>query len=115
MLGEALRLRACTSGGVDGSGNSGSGSMSSKIGSESSGENGSKGSSAASTRGRFFLVEIVEGGISTLLKLEEAPTPFFAERTFNRKGGLSERNSSDLGPSCTTRTVSQRNTYYGTK
>ena len=65
MLGEAMRLlRASKSGAVDASGSeiSGSGSMSSKSGSASRGENGSTGSSAASTRGRFLLTEIVEAG-----------------------------------------------------
>ncbi len=102
MLGETLSLRACTSGGVDGSRISGSGSISSKTGSVSRGENGSTGSSAASTRGRFLLTEIVdvEARFATLLNLG-APTPFFVERTFNKKGGLSERNASALGPSCT--------------
>ena len=107
MLGETLRLlRACKSGGVDGSGISGSGSMSSKSGSVSKGGNGSTGSSAVSARGRFLLTEIVEAGVVGALLDLSAPITFFVERILNKKGGFSVRNASALGPSCTRRTVS---------
>src|SRR5258707_15862990 len=101
MLGAGSSLCACTRGRGDESRGSGSTSMSSKLASVLSGENGSTGSSTASNRVRFFLVETVGGriaGCNPFLDLA-ARTPAFAERIFKIQVGLLARNSFALGPS----------------
>jgi hypothetical protein len=103
ILGVALSLDACTRGrlAVCGSWGSGSTSMSSKLASLVSGENGSTGSSTASNRVRLFLVETVDasaGGCKPFLDLA-APMPLVAVRICKTQDGLF-RNSFALGPSC---------------